>query len=71
VLQPDWRLHLDVVATLHCHLFHLFWPFVSDRRLGQLNVLASDQGLLIAARIAQGVGATIMTPAALSILTTT
>jgi EmrB/QacA subfamily drug resistance transporter len=33
--------------------------------------LANDQGLLIAARIAQGVGAAIMTPAALSILTTT
>jgi EmrB/QacA subfamily drug resistance transporter len=33
--------------------------------------LANSQGLLIAARIAQGVGAAIMTPAALSILTTT
>jgi EmrB/QacA subfamily drug resistance transporter len=33
--------------------------------------LASSQGLLIAARIAQGIGAAIMTPAALSILTTT
>jgi EmrB/QacA subfamily drug resistance transporter len=33
--------------------------------------LATSQGLLIAARIAQGVGAAIMTPAALSILTTT
>ena len=33
--------------------------------------LASSQGLLISARIAQGVGAAIMTPAALSILTTT
>jgi MFS family permease len=33
--------------------------------------LADDQGLLIAARIARGVAAAIMTPAALSILTTT
>jgi len=33
--------------------------------------LAQSQGLLIAARIAQGVGAAIMAPAALSILTTT
>ena len=33
--------------------------------------LATSQDLLIAARIAQGVGAAIMTPAALSILTTT
>ena len=33
--------------------------------------LAHSQGLLIAARIAQGVGAAIMAPAALSILTTT
>jgi EmrB/QacA subfamily drug resistance transporter len=33
--------------------------------------VANSQGLLIAARIAQGVGAAIMTPAALSILTTT
>jgi EmrB/QacA subfamily drug resistance transporter len=33
--------------------------------------LANGQGLLIAARIAQGVGAAVMTPAALSILTTT
>jgi EmrB/QacA subfamily drug resistance transporter len=33
--------------------------------------LANSQGLLISARIAQGVGAGIMTPAALSILTTT
>ena len=33
--------------------------------------LAHSQGLLIGARIAQGVGAAIMTPAALSILTTT
>jgi EmrB/QacA subfamily drug resistance transporter len=33
--------------------------------------LANSQGLLISARIAQGVGAAIMAPAALSILTTT
>ena len=33
--------------------------------------LATSQGLLIGARVAQGVGAAIMTPAALSILTTT
>lgn len=33
--------------------------------------LANSQGLLIGARIAQGVGAALMTPAALSILTTT
>src|SRR5919197_4473103 len=33
--------------------------------------LAHSQGLLISARIAQGVGAAIMAPAALSILTTT
>jgi EmrB/QacA subfamily drug resistance transporter len=33
--------------------------------------LANSQGLLISARIAQGIGAAIMTPAALSILTTT
>ena len=33
--------------------------------------LAHNQGLLIGARLAQGIGAAIMTPAALSILTTT
>src|SRR5262249_30896730 len=41
------------------------------RRLIARVWLAGDEGVLIGARLAQGLGAAMMTPAALSILTTT